>query len=132
MAMLSMASVGYTAPPSVYQGFHSNLKEDMKIAIHPEETDPKMNALLRALIDTYLDAGWVDKVYCVGCYDDYPAWTEYGYSASFIYGSDTSPEHHRPTDTVDKINFQSVKEVVKLTLAFAVEMAEPLEKIYDM
>lgn len=63
-----------------------------------------------------------------GC-SDHASWDRNGFPAVFVAEAIDSPYMHRVGDTIATVDMRQLKEFVKLTVGFAVEMGEPKDAI---
>lgn len=82
---------------------------------------------LRALIPVYTTIPAKIETCGYGC-SDHASWTSAAYPAGCIAeagpNGNVNPSMHTARDTVEKLNFSVVAEFTKLTIAFAVEVAD--------
>ena len=99
--------------------------DEPAIGLVTDYTSATLNTFIRALIDEYLEIGYVNSVCGYGC-SDHASWTAVGYDASFPFEAnfgDHNPLIHTPNDTIENVDFDHLNEWLKLGLAFAVELS---------
>ncbi|KAI8802276.1 hypothetical protein BJ742DRAFT_833472 [Cladochytrium replicatum] len=111
VAMLQLDMIGYTPDvPSIAISADRNIS-------------PSLNTFLLKVAQTYatVPANYTD---CDVCNSDHISWTVNGYHSVFPFEDPVSfnPSIHGPTDTVDLLNFDLVKEFTATALGFAVEL----------
>jgi leucyl aminopeptidase len=92
--------------------------------------DKNLSAYLGKLIDTYVKQP-IKHTRCGYACSDHASWTQGGYAAAIPAESayeDTNPSIHSSQDTMDKLSLSHMTDYLKLATAFAVEMAEPVNK----
>jgi leucyl aminopeptidase len=115
-AVLHIDMDGYTLP-NVPAG----------IGLIKDNTDNRMNRLLRSLVDMYTELS-VKETECGYACSDHYSWHIAGYPvAALTEGAfeDKNPHIHTPSDTIQNINFDHMKEFVKVALAYALHMTDP-------
>jgi leucyl aminopeptidase len=114
VGMLNLDVVGY---------YVSGIDE---IAVYTDYANQQLVQLVRILTDGYLDFGRRSRTCGYGC-SDHASWNRNGFPAVFVAEAIDSPYMHRLGDTIDTVNWRQLNEFVKLTVGFAVEMAEPVQ-----
>lgn len=87
-------------------------------------TSVKLNNFIKLIIDTYNDIPYHETECGYAC-SDHASAIEFGYPSSFLIESEmnlTLKYIHTLWDTIDRIDFEHVKEHIKLTLGFAYEL----------
>lgn len=88
-------------------------------------TAAPLNDFLKVVIDEYCAIPFHETECGYACLDHASA-IQYGYPASFMIESEfkyTSKQIHLTMDTMDRLDFDHIKEHVKLTLGYAIELA---------
>jgi len=94
------------------------------VGIYTDRTDATLNALLRLIVDAYLNYGWVNRTCGYGC-SDHASWTTYGYPASMPAEQRLHPQMHSIGDNMANVGMTQVMEFVKLSVAYMIEVGEP-------
>jgi leucyl aminopeptidase len=112
--MLMMDMIGY-----------SPNKADSVIGIVTDFVDPALTELLRTLVATYVGIPFRERKCGRPC-SDHASWNLLGFPACRVFESDKmqNPNNHSENDTVDTIDFDHVANFVKLTMAYALELAD--------
>lgn len=118
LAMLQQDMTGYTAG-SVDKGVepHFGLISDYVSA--------NLNDFIKVIIDNYNSIPYHETSCGYAC-SDHASALENGYPSSFLIESEfkyTSKYIHSVLDTIDRLDFDHIKEHTKLTIAFAYELA---------
>ncbi|KAJ3208630.1 Leucine aminopeptidase 1, partial [Clydaea vesicula] len=98
-------------------GYVKSTKKEI-IGISTDYMDPKLTNFLQAVSKRYCLIPWGDMKCGYAC-SDHVSWYNLGYPAAFTTESemkDSSPYIHTTGDTVDTLNFNHMKEFVKLVL----------------
>jgi leucyl aminopeptidase len=95
------------------------------IGLIRDNTDHRMNKLLRSLIKSYSTLP-VRRVKCGYAGSDHYSWHIAGYPVAGLF-SGTASQRNVPTlsETVQTVNFDHVKEFVKVALSYALHMTDP-------
>lgn len=87
-----------------------------------------LTTYLKTLIDTYVQTP-VDYTRCGYACSDHATWTNNGFNAAIAFeakfGKD-NPDIHSSRDTIDKLSLKHMESFAKLSIAFVVELAEPI------
>jgi leucyl aminopeptidase len=92
-----------------------------------DNSDAHLTNFLEELIHAYVKQP-VKRSRCGYACSDHASWYHEGYAASIPFEShmDTfNPDIHSPRDTMDKLSLDHMTNFAKLSVAFAVELAEP-------
>lgn len=87
-----------------------------------------LTSYLETLITTYVKQP-VKYTACGYACSDHASWTKGGYASAMSAEAkfeNTNPNLHSEQDSMDKISFNHMTDYLKLSAAFAVEMAEPI------
>jgi hypothetical protein len=118
LGMLQQDMTGYS------QGSIENGIEE-HVGLITDYTSKPQNEFLKMLIDHYNSIPYHETECGYAC-SDHASALENGYPASFIIESDfknTNKYIHSVMDTIDRIDFNHVKEHIKLTLAYGIELS---------
>lgn len=88
-------------------------------------TSKNLNDFIKLIVDEYNDIPYHESACGYAC-SDHASALEFGYPSSFLIESEmkyTLEVIHSIWDTIDRIDFNHVKEHIKLTVAFAYELA---------
>lgn len=94
------------------------------VGIINDQTDSKLNFFLKMVIDEVCDFEWVDSLCGYGC-SDHASATKYGYQSAFVFESDFELHNkyvHSTKDTIDRLDFNHMKDFVRMTVAYAYEL----------
>ncbi len=101
-------------------------KKDTSMVLISTHTNSDLNNYLKTLIKTYVGRSVshapCDEEEC----SDHVIWDYAGIPTTFPYESGDSPYIHTSQDTMDKLSFPYMTDFVRLGIAFAVELAEPI------
>ncbi|KAJ9060262.1 hypothetical protein DSO57_1032741 [Entomophthora muscae] len=100
------------------------LTHNRQVAFVIDYTNPALTDFLRKVADKYLNITHTEYTCGYGC-SDHASWTKYGFPSAFPFEDEINPNIHTAQDTLDFVNFDNVKEFVKLAIAYLVEIAEP-------
>lgn len=95
-----------------------------EIGLLTDYTNPTLTSFLKLVIDEYCTYRWVND-YCGYACSDHASFHAYNFPASSPSEFPLNPYMHTTTDTTDRMSFEQVAEFVKLTIAAAIEIAEP-------
>lgn len=118
VGMLQQDMTGYTAG-SIKAGVEPHF------GLITDYTSVDLNNFLKLLIDTYNAIPYHESSCGYAC-SDHASALENGYPSSFLIESEmkyTNKYIHSIFDTVDRLDWEHIKEHVKLTVAFAYELA---------
>lgn len=118
VAMLQQDMTGYSAGMA-------DAGVEQHLGLIKDYTTPGLNEFLKVVIDEYCDIPYHETECGYAC-SDHASALENGYPASFIIESEfkySSKYIHSVMDTIDRIDWDHVREHVKLTLGFAWELA---------
>ena len=116
MALLQQDMTGYTGNMN---------KDDIHMGLIGDYTSPKLNDFIKMIIDNYCDIPYHETTCGYAC-SDHASAIEHGYPASFVIESEmslTSKYIHSVMDTIDRLDWDHIKEHTKLTVAFAYELS---------
>ena len=85
----------------------------------------KQNAFIRVVVDAYCSIP-VHETECGYACSDHASALENGYPASFLIESEfkySAKQIHLTMDTMDRLDFEHIKEHIKLTVGYAIELA---------
>ncbi|KAM9940089.1 hypothetical protein OXX80_000443 [Metschnikowia pulcherrima] len=88
-------------------------------------TSAKQNAFIRVVVDAYCSIP-VHETECGYACSDHASALENGYPASFLIESEfkySAKQIHSTMDTMDRLDFEHIKEHIKLTVGYAIELA---------
>ncbi|KAI9295297.1 Zn-dependent exopeptidase [Neoconidiobolus thromboides FSU 785] len=86
-------------------------------------TNAELTELLRKAVTEYCSYGYMNKKCGYAC-SDHASWNKYGYKSAFPFEDKSNPNIHTTQDTLAYVNFNHIKEFVKLAIAFLVEVGE--------
>lgn len=93
-----------------------------------DHVNQDLTKYLETLIDTYVKQP-VKYTRCGYACSDHASWTSGGFAAAMpfesSFGTD-NPDIHSENDTMDNLSLDHISDYVKLGIAFAVELAEPV------
>ncbi|CAK7901728.1 hypothetical protein CAAN1_11S04236 [[Candida] anglica] len=118
VAMLQQDMTGYTARVA-----DNGVEPHMGLIV--DYTSPELNNFVKLMIDTYCDIPYHETNCGYAC-SDHASASENGYPSSFVIESEMKLSNnyiHSILDTIDRIDWEHVKEHVKLTVGFAVELS---------
>lgn len=97
---------------------------------HTLDYDSALTKYMETLINTYIKQPV--KYTHGGCSDEL-IWINKGYAVARAAEADyannqSNPDTHGSTDTIDKLSLSHMADYLKLAIAFAVELAEPLDR----
>lgn len=98
------------------------------MALLADNTNPVLSKFVRVLAKRYTRLPVVDTKCGYACSDHY-SWTTAGYSSAAMFESrfeDMSKKIHGRADTVDTLDFDHMQEFVKVALAFALHLTDPM------
>lgn len=96
------------------------------IGVLMDNTDPELTTLLVKIIKRYTTFP-VKRTTCGYACSDHYSWHIAGYPAVALFEGtfeEINPHVHTSRDSVDKIDFEHMKEFVKIALAFALHMTD--------
>lgn len=111
--MIQFDMTGYKSKQNVY-------------GIITDYTDPKLTDFLRLLATKYGGIKFINTKCNYGC-SDHASWNKAGFRSAFPFEAafkDASPYIHGAKDTVEHIDFDHMKEFVKLALGWAYELSD--------
>lgn len=118
VGMLQQDMTGYTAT-TILKGIEPHF------GLITDYTSQRLNSFIKTLIDKYNDIPYHETSCGYAC-SDHASALEYGYPSSFLIESEmslTSKLIHSPLDTLDRLDFEHIREHIKLTVAFAYELS---------
>ena len=118
VAMLQQDMTGFTAK-TVDNGVEKH------VGLIVDYTNPRLNDFLKLVITNYCSIPYHETTCGYACLDHASA-IENGYPSAFIIELEFSLSSgyiHLVLDTIDRIDFYHVREYVKLTLVYAIELA---------
>ncbi len=104
---------------------------DRTIWLVQDNTNPELTTFLANLITTYVQTPF-NMTKCGYACSDHASWTKAGIPAAFPFEADVwhhkeNPFAHTSRDTIDRLSPPHMTDFLKLGLAFAVELAEPMQ-----
>lgn len=118
VGMLQQDMTGYT------QGTYDNGVEP-HFGLINDYTSAKQNQFIKTVVDAYCKIP-VHETKCGYACSDHASALENGYPASFLIESEfkyTAKQIHLTMDTMDRLDFEHIREHIKLTVGYAVELA---------
>lgn len=107
-------------------GYTANMKEgDEHVGLISDYTSTHLNEFVKLIIDQYCDIPYHETLCGYAC-SDHASAIEHGFPASFVIESEfslTNDYVHTALDTIDRVDFNHVKEHTKLTLGYAYELS---------
>lgn len=107
-------------------GYTGNMDpNDIHMGLIGDYTTPGLNSFIKMIIDNYCAIPYHETECGYAC-SDHASAIEHGFPASFVIESEmklTSKYIHSVYDTIDRIDWDHVKEHAKLTIGFAYEMS---------
>ncbi|EGV63697.1 Zn-dependent exopeptidase [Yamadazyma tenuis ATCC 10573] len=107
-------------------GYTGNMDpNDIHMGLIEDYTSPSLNEFIKMIVETYCAIPYHSTECGYAC-SDHASALEHGYPASFVIESEfrySSKYIHSVMDTIDRIDFDHVKEHTKLTIGFAYEMS---------
>lgn len=103
-------------------------KKDPTMWLMDDYVNPDLSAFLATLINTYVKQP-VGHSKCGYACSDHATWTLNGFSAAIPFESSMqtyNPYIHTANDTIEKLSLDHMTHFASLSLAFAVELAEPV------
>jgi leucyl aminopeptidase len=104
-------------------------KSDPTLWLMTDYVNPDLTTFLATLVKTYV-AKPVRTSKCGYACSDHASWTAAKIKSAFpfeaSFGND-NPNIHQSTDTIDRLSLSHIADFTKLGVAFAVELAEPVE-----
>lgn len=104
-------------------------ENDSTIWLITDHVSKKLTNYLETLITTYVKQP-VKRTACGYACSDHASWTQGGFDSSMPAEAafeNTNPVLHTSEDTMDKLSINHMTDYVKLGVAFAVELAEPIK-----
>ncbi|KAI9292222.1 Zn-dependent exopeptidase [Neoconidiobolus thromboides FSU 785] len=99
------------------------LSAQKQIAFVTDYTNAELTNLLRKAVTEYCSYTSTNTQCGYAC-SDHASWNKYGFKSAFPFEDEESPYIHTTQDTLATVNFNHIKEFVKLAIAFLVEVAE--------
>ncbi|KAK6198748.1 uncharacterized protein RJT21DRAFT_122369 [Scheffersomyces amazonensis] len=118
VGMLQQDMTGYTASTKSHN-------VEPHFGLITSNTSAPLNEFLKIVIDTYASIPYHETICGYGC-SDHTSALENGYPATFVIESETLYTNgfiHTIFDTIEKIDFEHLKEHIKLTIAYAYELS---------
>lgn len=107
-------------------GYTGNMKEgEIHMGLITDYTSSGLNDFIRVIVDNYCSIPYHETSCGYAC-SDHASAIEHGFPASFVIESEfaySSKFIHSVYDTIDRIDWDHVKEHTKLTLGFAYELS---------
>lgn len=107
-------------------GYTGNMEpDDIHMGLIGDYTSPGLNTFIKMVIDNYCSIPYHETECGYAC-SDHASAIEHGFPASFVIESEmklTSKYIHSVYDTIDRIDWDHVKEHAKLTIGFAYELS---------
>lgn len=103
---------------------------DRTIWLVDDYVNADLSTYLQTLVNTYVKQP-VKHTLCGYACSDHATWTQNGYTAAIPFESayeTYDPYIHSANDTMEKLSLDHMTDFVKLGVAFAVELAEPVGK----
>jgi len=94
-----------------------------------DHVDQDLTGFLKSIATKYGELDVVETKCGYAC-SDHASWKSAGYRSAFPFEgafSDSSPYIHGKDDTVEHVDFDHMKEFVKLAISFAVELGETMD-----
>lgn len=95
------------------------------IGIINDYVSPELTQFIRVIIDSVCSIGYVESQCGYGC-SDHASANKFGYQSAFVIEADfklTNSYIHSTKDTIEKLDIGHMSEFVKLTFAYAYELA---------
>ena len=92
-----------------------------EIGVLTDYTNAAASSFLRLIIDEYCEYTWTNRECGYGC-SDHVSWTNAGYPAVMPVEIVFHPNMHTVRDSMDTVNFEQVREFVKLAIGHSVEL----------
>lgn len=118
-AMLQQDMTGYSAGSKAHGGKDA-------LGVITDYVDPALTAFIKLVVDGYCDIDYVETQCGYAC-SDHASAGKVGYPSAFVIESEFSKSDHyihTTRDTVDKLDFDHMLQHAKLTLGYAVELAQ--------
>jgi len=103
-------------------------QNNLTMWLYDDYTNKELTAYVETLINTYVKAP-IKHDKCGYACSDHASWTQKGYSAVMPFEASfrtDNPNIHTSRDTMEKLSLAHMTDYLKLALAFAVELAEPV------
>lgn len=113
-AMLNQDMVGYGGRDGVE-----------RFGLVTDFTDPGQNEFIKLLVDEYADIPYEESTCGYAC-SDHSSATRNGFKSSFLFETpfgNHNPYIHTPNDTMEHVDFDHIKQHVKVTSGFLYELA---------
>lgn len=104
-------------------------QNDPTIWLINDYVNPDLTAFIETLVSTYVKVP-VGYTQCGYACSDHATWNQHGFSSSMpfeaAFGHD-NPDIHSSRDTIEKLSLEHMINFATLGVAFAVELAEPIQ-----